>query len=259
MKSERGSRKVEVLPEPFFDDGQVSIYCGDMREIVPLLGKFDAVITDPPYEETSLKWDRWPEGWPSLLVDHAPQIWCFGSMRMFWEKSGEFKDWHLAQDIVWEKHNGSSLHSDRFRRVHENAVHLYRGDWSTIYKSPPIVAVDETRKRKAVTRRKKPAHFGGIGKAAYEYAGTRIMRSVIAVKSCHGYAEHPTQKPEGIIWPLMKYSVPGGGGRAGSVPWKRYDPSSCQRSRASCGGNRSGSRELSNCRRAFGARRAQLP
>lgn len=37
------------------------------------------------------------------------------------------------------------------------------------------------------------------------------MRSVIFARSCHGYADHPTQKPEEIIVPLLKYSVPVGG------------------------------------------------
>ena len=34
------------------------------------------------------------------------------------------------------------------------------------------------------------------------------MRSVLAVRSCHGYAVHPTQKPVGILHPLIEFSVP---------------------------------------------------
>jgi len=37
------------------------------------------------------------------------------------------------------------------------------------------------------------------------------MRSVIAVRSCHGYAVHPTQKPVGIVDPLIRFSCPPGG------------------------------------------------
>lgn len=36
------------LPAPYFDDGQVTIYHADCREILPAL-KADAVVTDPPY------------------------------------------------------------------------------------------------------------------------------------------------------------------------------------------------------------------
>lgn len=39
------------LPEPYYDDGQITIYCGDCREILPLLapGIVDLLLTDPPY------------------------------------------------------------------------------------------------------------------------------------------------------------------------------------------------------------------
>ncbi len=38
-----------------------------------------------------------------------------------------------------------------------------------------------------------------------------MMRSVIYHRSCHGYAQNETQKPEGVIWPLISYSCPRGG------------------------------------------------
>ncbi len=34
---------------PYYQDGAVTIYCGDCREIVPTLGRFDLLLTDPPY------------------------------------------------------------------------------------------------------------------------------------------------------------------------------------------------------------------
>lgn len=37
------------LPKPYYQDDAVTLYHGDCREIVPLLGRFDLVITDPPY------------------------------------------------------------------------------------------------------------------------------------------------------------------------------------------------------------------
>ena len=35
--------------KPYYQDNAVTIYCGDCREIVPALGKFDLLLTDPPY------------------------------------------------------------------------------------------------------------------------------------------------------------------------------------------------------------------
>jgi site-specific DNA-methyltransferase (adenine-specific) len=37
------------------------------------------------------------------------------------------------------------------------------------------------------------------------------MRSVIAVRSMHGRALHPTEKPVGILDPLIRYACPPGG------------------------------------------------
>jgi DNA modification methylase len=35
--------------KPYYQDDAVTIYCGDCREIVPGLGRFDLLLTDPPY------------------------------------------------------------------------------------------------------------------------------------------------------------------------------------------------------------------
>lgn len=181
-----------------------------MREILPALPQCDAVVTDPPYGETSLEWDVWPHGWPDLVRPHTRQLWCFGSMRMFWERRDDFAAWTLAQDLVWEKHNGSGSFADRFRRVHELALHFYHGDWGSLHKSP-VMTKDATKR--TLRRKDKPQHWGGIGEAYYssEDGGPRLMRSVIAVRSCHGYAVNETQKPEGIVAPLLEYCVPPGG------------------------------------------------
>ncbi len=38
-----------TLPTPFYDADGITIYHGDCREIAPHLGKFDLLLTDPPY------------------------------------------------------------------------------------------------------------------------------------------------------------------------------------------------------------------
>lgn len=37
------------LPKPYYQDSHVTLYCGDCREILPQLGTFDLLLTDPPY------------------------------------------------------------------------------------------------------------------------------------------------------------------------------------------------------------------
>jgi len=39
-----------TLSKPYYQDSAVTIFHGDCREIVPLLGRFDLLLTDPPYE-----------------------------------------------------------------------------------------------------------------------------------------------------------------------------------------------------------------
>lgn len=34
---------------PYYDHGGITIYHGDCREVLPTLGKFDLLLTDPPY------------------------------------------------------------------------------------------------------------------------------------------------------------------------------------------------------------------
>jgi site-specific DNA-methyltransferase (adenine-specific) len=190
---------------------------GDCRDVMPKQGLTDVVIADPPYGDTSLEWDSRVDGWLGLvrhtLKPHG-SLWVFGSMRFFMASAEHFRaaGWRYAQDCVWEKHNGSSFHADRFKRVHEHIVQFYPADvpWAAIYKKP-VTTPDATAR--TVRRKKRPPHTGHIEAGSYtsEDGGPRLMRSVIAVRSCHGYAEHPTQKPEGIITPLIEFSCPPGG------------------------------------------------
>ncbi len=191
---------------PYYQDPAVTIYCGDCREILPSLAGEFVTITDPPYGETSLEWDRWVNGWPLLVAERSRSMWCFGSFRMFVDRWRDFDGWRASQDIVWEKHNGSSARKDRFRRVHELAVHFYRGEWEAVYHQVPTTP---EAKRRKIKRQGQPVHWNGIGTGTFtvEEGGPLLARSVLQVRSCHGHAVNETQKPEGIVRPLMEYAA----------------------------------------------------
>lgn len=195
----------------------VNVITGDCRSIMRDLpdSSVDVVIADPPYGETNLAWDRWPHGWLAELprvMRPSATLWCFGSLRMFMKHADEFRGWNFVQDVVWEKHNGSNSHAERFRKVHEVIAQFHPVDrpWAQIYRKP-LFSDDATAR--TIRRKQKPQHWGQIGEHFYESqdGGPRLLRSVWPCRSEHGRAIHPTQKPLGVIAPLIAYSCPPGG------------------------------------------------
>jgi site-specific DNA-methyltransferase (adenine-specific) len=190
--------------------GTVQLYLGDCLDVLPTLapGSVDVVVTDPPYGETSLAWDRWQQGWIDLI--HPSSMWVCGSLRMFLQHAAEFANWKLSQDVIWKKHNGSNFHADRFRRVHEHALHFYRGTWESVYKSVQVT-MDATKR--TVRRKERPTHTGAIENSTFvaQDGGPRLMTSIIEARSCHGHAVHPTQKPVAFLAPLIEYACPPAG------------------------------------------------
>lgn len=95
---------------PYYQDEYVTLYCGDCREIVPTLGKFDLLLTDPPYgiginKSSRLSVSRGFGG--ETWDDEAPDITSFlpvASKRIVW--GGNY--FPLAPTrcfLVWDKQN----------------------------------------------------------------------------------------------------------------------------------------------------------
>lgn len=203
--------------EPYYSDERVTLYLGDCRKVLPTLNlQADLVVADPPYGETSLAWDRWPDGWADAVLEASRSMWCFGSMRMFLDRDHEFSAWKLAQDVVWEKHNGSGPGlADRFYRVHEAVTHWYRGPWSDVYHQTPRMAhfgPSKTWRPSGAPQAARSEHRGAIGdRGGYQDDGTRLQRSVVRLASLQGKASHPTEKPTPLLETLIAYGCPPGG------------------------------------------------
>ncbi len=198
--------------------GDGHFYHGDCLEIMPTIpdASVDAIITDPPYGDTSLKWDKRVRGWHELasnMLAPTGSMWVFGSFRYFMDEIEAFRaaGFRVAQEIIWEKHNGSGFSADRFKRVHEIIVQFYHknSSWSSVWNEPQFTN-DATPR--SVRRKKRPTHTGHIEQSHYvsEDGGPRLMRSVIYQRSEHGRAIHPTQKPTELMEILLNTSCPGG-------------------------------------------------
>lgn len=231
--------------------GKLTVLTGDCREALQAHGPFDLIIADPPYGDTSLEWDRRVDGWQRAAFEMLKpngSMWVFGSMRFFMRARFDWP-FRYAQDIVWEKHNGSGFHADRFKRVHEHVVQFYLEDakWADVYNE---VQKTQDAVARQVRRKRRPPHMGNIEAGAYtsEDGGPRIMRSVVYVRSCHGRAIHPTEKPVELLETLIRTSCPpdgvvgdmfagsGAAGEAASNTGRRYvgceiDPEMAQKAR----------------------------
>ena len=56
--------------------GDATLYLGDCREILPTLGKVDAVVTDPPYGMRKAEWDDSIPNWLPLVGDVPIACFC---------------------------------------------------------------------------------------------------------------------------------------------------------------------------------------
>lgn len=203
---------------PYYQDEHVTLYHGDMRELLPALDiRADAVVTDPPYGETTLAWDEWPDGWPALVAKHTNSMWCFGSMRMFTSRWTEFDGWRMSQDLVWDKTVGIGAVTDRFRRRHEFMLHFYQGKWSDIYHSTP--RVEHVGPKPHLNKLGQAGGAGysggvygnqGVRQGSWTDNGTRLATTVVTAKNMHRHGIHPTEKPGQVLDLLIRYAVPEG-------------------------------------------------
>jgi site-specific DNA-methyltransferase (adenine-specific) len=207
--------------KPYFEADGVQLWHGDCRDVLPALGlEADVVIADPPYGCTPLAWDRWPDGWIEVVATVTHNLWCFGNLGMFIDHAAEFAGWTRAQNtvgefeidtVIWEKNTGSGFATDRFKVVHELIGQWYQGRWDDLYREPQRMPRTGPDKGTVVRSPKRAVHTGSIDKWTWIDDGTRLVRSVIKVNNLRGRALHPTEKPAGILRPLVAYSCPPGG------------------------------------------------
>jgi hypothetical protein len=115
-----------VTITPYFQTENVTLYCGDCLEILPKLGKVDAVVTDPPYG-MAYQSNRSESGprFNHIAGDETPFVWFLPFVFMAsqepsvlvcfcrWDSAQAFHDaigwsgYDVAGQCVWDReHHG---------------------------------------------------------------------------------------------------------------------------------------------------------
>ena len=197
---------------PVYDGKGITLYCARFEQILPHLHdeSIDALLTDPPYAITSLKWDKAVE-WPAFWTD-AVRI-CKARAPMVFFASGKFVPQLIHSnskmyryDLIWEK-NLAVGHLDANRRPlrsHESILVFSKQFRGATYNPQKVRGRPHT-----IGKGNRPAHYGASSgnveerttnlyhpKSVLKFNNTRIGRSL-----------HPTQKPIDLMkWLVLTYT-----------------------------------------------------
>lgn len=113
------------LPSPYYDRDGITIYHGDCREILPLLGPVASVITDPPYGFGLAEWDKAPDMVDvfAMLARLNPAfvaVFCQMPFMLNVANAATHHRWHYLEHVAWVKR--STTPSARLSRSHESIL-----------------------------------------------------------------------------------------------------------------------------------------
>lgn len=153
--------------------GDATLYLGDCREILPTLGKVDAVVTDPPYGmefRSNYRLERHDaiandaEEWPlqlatSIDVSHSRYVFCR------WDDlTRVVKPKSL---VTWVKNNWSMGDLEHEHARQTEVALFYAG----------------------------PSHFWPVGRPTDVIEAPRT-----------GNSFHPTEKPSSLMWAMVRWT-----------------------------------------------------
>ena len=149
--------------------GACELYLGDCREILPTLGKVDAVVTDPPYgikfASQPTKWQRLAgreaQTWDDTTIAELSAIIDVAPARVVW--GGNYYPLELSKGwLCWHKPD-----------------------------APPSMANVELAWTNLAMNAKS------------------IVHTIAATRDAEGYGYHPTQKPVAVmLWTLSQIGLP---------------------------------------------------
>ena len=186
---------------PYYDDGQITIYHGDCRDILPSLDKVDLVLTDPPYNlglfmqkrDTNLGAMRdnhfAVSGW-----DHVEQDEWEKNMHELFEESARVIKKGGSMVVCM-----SIIRVETLIRLAQAHGFYYKttGIW---HKTNPMLRnmnlhfINSTEAWVYFVHGSKTGKYNNKGKAIHDY----IQTSTIGAKE-KKHGKHPTQKPVALM------------------------------------------------------------
>lgn len=185
-KAAENKWSVSTLRQKISEKNYLHLFKGDMLEVLPKLGEFELVVTDPPYGVTEYEWDQLDtSNWLDAIIPHLADEY-----NLFWfcapehaadiEMTFRLKDLPVQSRIVWHRRNMSmgSASKNKFIDTWEMILHAgnrelnFPNEWSDAWFDVQTFAVPQTN-----------------------FTDKKI---------------HPTQKPEALIQRLVEFgSYPG--------------------------------------------------
>ena len=119
----------------YYDDGSVRLIHGKFEDHIGDL-RGNLIVADPPYGDLPRLGHLAQRLGPHRCAPRRLYV----VLRLHAYVPRPARRVHrleASQDVVWEKHEGTGFVTDRLRRVHEFALHFYRGPWGEVHHQVP--------------------------------------------------------------------------------------------------------------------------
>lgn len=193
--------------------GKATLYLGDCRDVLPALGRVDAVIADIPYGTTRCSWDAvipFAEMWTAIasVTTRGTPIVLFGAEPF----SSALRMSNLRQfkyDWIWHKPKGTGFLNAKRQPLRKHEIVSVFCEGQSVYN--PQKTTGHERKRTFRGKHLQTEVYGHMA-GDYHYDSTeRYPGSVLTFSSdTQNSSLHRTQKPVALMeYLIATYSRPG--------------------------------------------------